>query len=142
MRKRTVKEFTIRNKTTYPIVLLTPGMLAKMLAARPESVSLVLAKLIQDYKQITGKKLSLDCGQQQILLANAGADARGTWISRYAQLPYPLSQVKPIFADGFLLRPSSEGLSEDLALAESFYALLDTQLTLSAACESVSSNNG
>lgn len=137
-----MQEFTIRNKTTQPIVSLTPGMLAKMLAARPESVSLVLAKLIKDYNRITGKKLALDCDQQQILLARAGADASGAWISRYAQLPYPLSHVKSIFADGFLLRSSSEGLSDDLAVAESFYAQLDTQLTLTAASESVSSDNG
>jgi hypothetical protein len=134
-----MKEFTIRNKTTHPILSLTPGMLTKMLAARPESVSLVLAKRIQDYKQITGKKLSLDYDQQQILLAHAGADARGTWTSRYAQLPHPLSQVGPVFADGFLLRSISGALSEDLALAESFYALLDTQINTTTASESVSS---
>jgi hypothetical protein len=133
-----VKEFTIRNKTTRPIMTLTPRMLAKMLAGRPESVSLVLAKRMRDYKGITGKALSLDYDQQQALLAHAGADARGMWTSRYSHLPYPLSQVAPIFADGFLLRPNSEGLSEDLALAESFHALLDARLTADTTSESVS----
>ncbi|CAB5514571.1 hypothetical protein LMG26857_03630 [Achromobacter anxifer] len=123
-----VKEFTVRSKSTQPIMSLTPAMLAKMLAARPESVSLVLAKKIQDYKQLTGKALSLDYGQQQVLLAHAGAGASGMWTNRYTLLPYPLSMVTPIFADGFLRRSLTESMDEDLALVESFHALLDTQL--------------
>jgi hypothetical protein len=123
-----MKEFTIRNKTTRPIMTLTPKMLADMLVARPESVSLVLAKTIHDYKKITGKSLLVNSEQQQVLLGHAGADAGGTWTNRYVQLPYPLCHVKPIFADGFLLREISGSMSEDLALVESFHALLDTQL--------------
>jgi hypothetical protein len=127
-----VKEFTIRNKATRPIMTLTPAMLTKMLAARPESVSLVLAKKRRDYKQLTGKDLSVDYDQQQALLARAGADARGVRTSPYSQLPFPLSQVRPVFADGFMIRSISGGIAEDLALAESFYALLDTQLQAAA----------
>jgi len=123
-----MKEFSVRNKSTRPIMTLTPAMLAKMLQARPESVSLVLAKKRRDYKEITGKALTLDYAQEQALLAHAGADSRGTWTSRYSQLPYPLSQVKPLFADGFLIRPMSGSMVEDLALAESFHALLDLHL--------------
>jgi len=123
-----MREFTLRNKSTNPILTLTPGMLEKMLGARPESVSLVLAKRIHDYKQVTGKTMSLDHEQNQILLAHAGADARGVWTSRYSQLPFPSSQMRMIFSDGFMLRPNSEGLASDLALAESFFALLDARL--------------
>ena len=107
---------------------LTPAMLAKMLAARPESVSLVLAKKCKDYKEITGKALSLDHEQQLALLDHAGADARGTWTSRYSKLPYPLTMVKPIFADGFMLRSMSGSMVEDLELVETFHALLDAHL--------------
>jgi len=107
---------------------LTPAMLAKMLAARPESVSLVLAKKRHDYKQLTGKTLSIDHEQELALLAHAGADARGTWLNRYSHLPYPLTMVKPIFADGFMLRSMSGSMEEDLTLVESFHALLDAHL--------------
>lgn len=130
-----MREFTLRNKANRPIMTLTPPMLVKMLAARPESVSLVLAKMIKDYKQLTGKALLLDYDQQQTLLAKAGADARGIWTSKYSQLPFPLSQVKPIFADGFMLRSLGGSLSDDLELVESFYALLDTQLSSTSAVE-------
>lgn len=123
-----MKEFTLRNKAKNPIMTLTPAMMDKMLMSRPESVSLVLAKRIKDYKSLTDKNLSLDYEQQQILLQHAGADEKGTWTSKYSSLPYPLSQVKPVFADGFMLRSLSGDMVEDLALAESFYALLDTQL--------------
>jgi hypothetical protein len=86
-------------------------------------------------KQITGRVLLLDHEQEQALLARAGADASGTWTSRYSQLPFPLSQVKPVFADGFLLRSMSGSMSEDLVLAEAFYALLDAHVAAGAASE-------
>lgn len=133
-----MSEFTIRNKTTYSIMTLTPGMLAKMLNARPESVRLALTKTLRDYKKATGMPLLLDYKQRRTLLARAGADARGVVKCRYlhSKLPQPLGEVMLIFTDGFLVRPNSEGMSEDLALAESFHALLDTQLTTIAASES------
>jgi hypothetical protein len=86
-------------------------------------------------KQITGRVLLLDHEQEQALLARAGADASGTWTSRYSQLPFPLSQVKPVFADGFLLRSMSGSMSEDLVLAEAFYALLYAHVAAGAASE-------
>jgi hypothetical protein len=130
-----MQEFTIRNKSTRPIMTLTPKVFAAICAARPESVSLVLAKKVKDYKDLTGKALSLDYEQQRVLLERAGADARGTWASQYSQLPYPLSQVRPVFADGFMLRILSGSLAEDLALAEAFYALLDAPLAAGAGDE-------
>jgi hypothetical protein len=123
-----VKEFNLRNKATRPIMTLTAPMLAKMLSARPESVSLVLAKKRQDYKTLTGKALSLDYDQELKLLAHAGADARGTWTSRYNELPHPLNMLRPVFSDGFMQRSMSGSMIEDLALAETFFALLDLRL--------------
>lgn len=120
-------EFTLRNKKTTPIMTLTVSMFERMRKARPESVSLVLAKRIRDYKALTGKTLSLDYEQERCLLAQAGANERGVWTSKYAQLPLPLSQVKSIFADGFMLRTLGN-MSDDLAAAEAFYGLLDMQL--------------
>jgi len=127
-----VKESTVRNKTKQPIMTLTPAMLAKMLAARPESVSLVLAKHVKDYKEATGKHLVLDHEQDLTLREHAGANASGMWTSRYVDLPYPMSQVKPLFSDGFMMRSFSSSMSEDLVLAEAFHTLLDTQLTNAA----------
>ena len=127
-----MREHTIRNKAANPIVTLTPQMLEKMLAARPESVSLTLAKFVKDYKQITGKRISVDHVQQQILSKHAGADERGSWSSRYSELPYPQCHLQPIFADGFLSRTSSKGFSEDLVMAEAFFALLDSALTINS----------
>jgi hypothetical protein len=62
----------------------------------------------------------------------------GTWTNRYSQLSYPLWQLRPVFSDGFLLRETSKSMSEDLALAECFHALLDTHLATNAATASVS----
>jgi hypothetical protein len=73
-----VNEFTLRNKTKQPIMTLTKPMLAKLLTAHPESVSMVLAKQVKEYRALTGKTLMLDHEQDLILRAHAGADERGT----------------------------------------------------------------
>jgi hypothetical protein len=122
-----VKEFTLRNKTKQPIMTLTKPMLAKMLEAHPESVSMALAKQVKEYKSLTGKTLMLDHEQDLILRAHAGADERGWWTSKYNDLPYPLNHVKPVFSDGFMQRHSGSML-DDLALAEAFHNMLDLQL--------------
>lgn len=120
-----MREFTLRNKATQPILSLTPAMLTKLLAARPESAQLVLHKYMQDYRALTGKAPHLDYEQQQELLKRAGANKQGVWTSVYSQLPLPWYQVRSVFTDGFLSRTTSESMSKDLELAEAFYSLLD-----------------
>lgn len=122
-----MNEFTLRNKTKQPIMTLTKPMLAKMLASRPESVSMALAKHVKEYKALTGKTLMLDHAQDLLLREHAGADERGWWTSKYAELPYPLNHVKPVFSDGFMQRHSGS-MQDDLALAEVFHDMLDLQM--------------
>lgn len=121
-------EFTLRNKSTRPILTLRPAIFEALLAARPEASSLVWAKYCQDYQALTGKAVSLDHEQLQALLARYGANAAGTWTSRYASLPVPWYQVERTFVAGFLQRMTSAGLAEDLRLAQAFYDLLDQRL--------------
>jgi hypothetical protein len=102
-------------------------MLAKMLAARPESARLVLNKYMRDYHTLTGKTPRLDYDQEQELQNRAGANAQGVWTSSYSQLPLPWYQVQSVFCDGFRARTTSESLSKDLELAEAFYSLLDKE---------------
>lgn len=128
-----MQEFTLRNKTTNPILKLTPAMLKKVLAARPESCQLMLAKYRRDYKSLTGKTVGVDHDQHMILLQRVNADSNGMWPSRYFQLPNPYYHVMTIFQDGFLNRATSESLSKDLELAEAFYAMLDEHLPAESA---------
>jgi hypothetical protein len=121
-------EFTIRNKSTRPILTLKAPVLQALLAARPESSSLVLAKHRQDYKRLTGKDIELDHDQQLELLGRYGADAAGNWTSAYAHLESPWYSVERTFVAGFLARSTSRGFGEDLELAEAFYDLLDCKL--------------
>lgn len=123
-----MREFTVRNKAKNPIITFTPATLALLLAARPESVSLVLAKLVQDYKTLTGKTLTVDHEQNLQLLAHAGADDKGVWKSRYSGLCGSAAFIRPFFTDGFMRRTVSGELAEDLAIAETFHAMLDTLL--------------
>ena len=123
-----MREYTIRNKSTNPIVTLTSAVMQKAMLARAESVSLALAKLASDYKQLTGKRITLDHEQDMALREKAGANAGGWWKSRYSELPYPLSHIQPTFTDGFLNRTNAGSVLEDLALAEAFFGLLDLRL--------------
>lgn len=103
--------------------------MAKMLTARPESVSLVLARFIKHYAALTGKRPALDYEQNKLLLARAGADERGQWVSPYSDMPVVLSKVHQCFEAGFLVAsPASHSLEEDLVIAETFFELLDAQL--------------
>lgn len=125
-------ELSIRNKSTGPIATLRPKVLAAFLAARPESVALVLDKHSRDYRDLTGKAISLDYEQRRQLLARAGADSKGIWTSVYsgstAGISKELYQVICLFSQGFLYRTASESLLGDLTTAEAFYGLLDPHL--------------
>lgn len=122
-------EFTIRNKSTHPILTLRPPILAAMLAARPDSSSLVLSKYCRDYKRLTGKEIHIDHEQHLAFLKRYGADTKGTWASPYSTgLGLPWFEVQRVFKDGFLARTISRGFLADLAVAEAFYSLLDARL--------------
>lgn len=123
-----MREFSLRNKSKNPIMTLSPAMLKLALAARPESVSLMLAKYVSDYKQLTGKKITIDYEQNLILAKHMGADERGTWVSRYSGIPFNLFMIERLFKDGFMMRIDSKSLTEDLKLAEDFFDMLDLQL--------------
>lgn len=118
-------EFSIRQKAMNPIYTIKPAVMKAFLAARPESWSLVLAKYKKDYKILTGKTISLDHEQTGQLMAAAGADERGMWTSKYSKLPAEKYLVMRAFQDGFLMGKTSEGLLKDLAIAETFFSLLD-----------------
>ena len=120
-----MSEFTIRNKSTRPIVTLRPQFLALMLEARPDSASLVLAKYCKDYKKLTGKEIHLDHDQNLQFLARFGADENGMWTGGYANLPNPWYAVERAFVDGFLARGLSPHLQQELEIAEAFYGMLD-----------------
>ena len=121
---------TLRNKSkTTPIVRLTASFMTKMLAARPDSVSLVLARFIKNYATLTGKRPTLDYEQNMLLLNRADADENGQWSSPYAGLPLVLNRVHQCFIEGFLgAPPARQTMEEDLMIAERFFDLLDTQL--------------
>lgn len=121
-------EFTIRNKSTNPILTLRPTVLSALLQARPEASSLVLAKYSKDYKQLTGKAVHVDHEQQQQLLRHYGADSSGQWKSRFATNPAPWFYVEKCFVDGFLNGAISSSLLGDLAIVEAFFDLLERQM--------------
>lgn len=123
-----MSEFTIRNKAKTPILTLRPAVLQALLAARPESSSLALAKYCQDYKRVTGKVIHIDHEQNTELLKRFGADETGMWTGAYSKLPAPWFMVERCFVDGFLARQTSKGLLEDLGLAEAFFDMLDAHL--------------
>ena len=123
-------EHTIRNKATNPIVTLRPKTLEAMLAARPESSSLALARFTALYKSLTNKSISLDYDQQQLFLQRYGADSQGAWVSRFSRLPYELLKVMGLFKDGFFRDPNMGGFLQDLAVAELFFDMLENHASL------------
>ena len=117
-------EDTLRNKSREPIVTFKPKVMTALLAARPESSSLTLAKLKRDYQALSGKVLRIDHVQQAQLLTRYGASSLGQWTSEFLALPATLYYVKQFFTDGFLSRTMSTGVLTDLAIAEAFFEML------------------
>lgn len=123
------KEFTLRNKNSArPIQTLTADVLKTFIESRPESVSLVLCKYKYDYKTLTGKDVTLDFDQQQILKEYVGTNKRGYWVSKYSGLDETYTKIINCFQDGFLKRTISNGLLNDLALVERFFDMIDLTL--------------
>lgn len=122
-----MSEFTLRNKSTTPILTLRPATLALFLSARPESTALVFNKIKLAYKNLTGKTLSLDYAQTQQLLERANADDRGMWYSKYSGLEGQMPGILECFRIGYL--QSSSGYagvpSVELKLVEAFYDMVD-----------------
>lgn len=129
----TTAPYTIRNKATRPIATLRPTALNALLQARPEASTLALAKLYQDYAQLTGKQLSLDHEQRQLLLHRFGANEQDLWHSAFSQLPHPWFVVKSLFSDGFMRGALSKGLLEDLSVARAFFDMLAQHMGLPVA---------
>jgi hypothetical protein len=75
-----MSQFTLRNKKG-PVVIATysKAVMTAFLNARPDSVSLVLAKHARAYKSLTGKTLSVDHEQESLLMQHCGSTpfARG-----------------------------------------------------------------
>ncbi len=118
-------EFSLRNKTSpTPTLTLSKAVMGAMMDARPESSSLVLAKLKKDYLALTGKVFRLDPDQEQALLFRYGATDSGRWVSAFSKLPHPLSTAVNAFVSGFLSGTVSQCLLADLEVAEAFYGLL------------------
>lgn len=120
-----MKEYSLRNKSKQPIVTFTAPVMERFLKARPDSVALTLAKLVEDYARLTGKRPVVDYDQRVVLDAHYGVDERGAWKSAYSNLEVSLFSVKRAFEAGFLSRTLSDGVLADLTVAEAFYALLD-----------------
>jgi hypothetical protein len=119
-------EFTLRKKATkQPILTLRPHVMERFLVSRPESVVLVLAKYKADYKSITGHQVSLTYEQEAQLFSYFGANDKGLWTSKYSALPASLARIRNCFQDGFLQRTVSNGLLDDLDIAEQFFDMLD-----------------
>lgn len=116
------QSFTIRNKSTRPIMTIGPKLLAQMLEARPDSVSLALAKHAKDYQQLTGKPISVTYEQEAILLKHYQADENGSWKSKYTM--HPLFNVIYAFRLGFMARDLGS-IENDIILAEQFFDLID-----------------
>lgn len=125
------KEFTLRNKSSAtPIQTLSQRVFQAFLEARPESAALVLAKFKADYKRLTGKSIVLTDEQTQALLKHFGANEKRVWSSEYSGLGAQLTAVKNCFQDGFMNRTTSAGLLPDLTIAETFFEMLDTAITV------------
>lgn len=120
-----MQEFSIRNKRTTPIVTLKKNVLQALLLARPESSSLVLAKYFQDYRRLTGKPIHLDHQQEQQFLQRYGARSDKSWDSSFSNISLPWAAVRSNFVAGFMGRPSTPGLLQDLEVAEAFYQILE-----------------
>lgn len=123
-----MSEYTVRNKAKNPIVTLRPAVMEAMLAARPESSSLVLSKYCKDYKNLTGKVVHIDYEQNQALLERYGADSSGGWKSEFLNIPAPWFRIERCFVDGFLAQSLSASLLDGLAVAEAFFDMLEREL--------------
>ena len=134
----TKHEFTIRNKqSSTPIFTLASFVMERFLQARPDSVALVLSKYRADYKTLTGKSITLHFEQVDALKAHYGTDAKGAWTSRYSMLDSVTFQVRNCFQNGFLTRTLSSSLLTDLEIVESFFSMLDVQISKTSAPVSV-----
>lgn len=115
---------TIRNKgKPTPIFTLTPAFFARVQECYPEAVTLALGSMVKQYQTLTGKKIVLDHEQQLALMKMCGADASGTWVSRYSRLKGRPFRLLRTFESGFL--SESLALDEALELAQEFFVLLE-----------------
>ena len=119
-------DFTLRNKKG-PAVIVTysQAVMAVFLAARPDSVSLAIAKHAQDYKTLTGKVLRVDHEQDVQLMRHFGSTDGTSWISPYSSLPREDFHVVRMFTDGYLKASVSADILGNLKIAERFFEMVD-----------------
>lgn len=124
-------EYTVRNKSSStPIVTFGKKLFERMIAARPDSVNLAIAKHCLSYKQLTGKSLHVDHVQNEQLLKHFGANASGTWSSAYTNLlTGDAYRVVKAFEQGVMADSiSNSPLEEVIVRAELFYDMVDAWL--------------
>lgn len=114
---------TLRNKSTQPILKLTPAFMKKCLAAHPEAFTLALHWFKTAYKAQTGKSPSLDYEQHQLFLERVGARPDGTWTSRFSTIPPTGFKVLSLFQSGFA--NASLSFEEALDMAQEFFDMLE-----------------
>lgn len=121
---------TIRNKSSdHPIITFDKALFKAFLEARPESVTLAIAKHCADYKGLTGKSLHIDHVQEQALLQVRGANEEGVWASKYTALKGDLYFLAKAFEDGIMNQSKIHcDIADVLRRAEMFYDMLDLYL--------------
>lgn len=112
---------TIRQKSSAtPLVTLRPKFFARALACHPEAFTLALHWFTTEYQRLTGKTVRLDHAQSLAFLEQVGADGRGVWHSRFAELPNPVATMIHIFTSGFT-QVASLDFETALEVAQAFY---------------------
>lgn len=124
-------DYTLRNKASNtPIISFSKKLLADMLKARPESVTLAIAKHCANYKNVTGKDLRVDHEQEAALMHARGAAPGGSWSSKYTTLGGDVYGVVTSFEIGVMQRTlGNSDIVDVLRQAELFFDMLDLYIT-------------
>lgn len=121
--------YTLSQKSSAsPLATLSAACMKQLLAARPESISLVLHRWKSEFKRTLGKTPRLHHEQTQKLAEHAGAINGGAWTSKYSALPLDLYRIQDCFTTGFIADMSIPDKSA-LLVAERFYDMLDMAWT-------------
>lgn len=115
---------TIRNKSSAtPIVTFKAKQWAEFRKCHPEAVSLTIAWLKKNYKQLTGKNLVLSHEQVLEFYSWVGADSSGIWRSKFSGLGLDAHLISQSFQDGILMS-SSLDLETVLRVSNEFFSMM------------------
>lgn len=123
--------YSIRNKSKSPIVTYSKKTMELFLKTRPETVSLVLNYHSNVYKHLTGKSISIDHDQSQILKEYFGWKDN-IWHAKTGDLPYDLWKVNSFFVSGILSTTTGHTLEDVFKVSETFYNMLFSMDTVNA----------